>query len=222
MLGISSAGRLCEIGFVLHSGPPDAGRAAANWLRLARQPPPDWLCFAQPTPWVRPSASPNWVRFTLSSPPGPSRTPELALFVRRGSPWKVQSGKFEDSTISFSCLTLETSNLKLLPIGFVCTSIFELTTDYRLPAAAIWLCFARIFTNEAQGACPRVEPAPDLSGGGGTRSRSRAISRRELGILSVISVSLWGRGDACVARTVASRRWTKSGASLVKPDSQSP
>jgi len=39
----------------------------------------------------------------------------------------------------------------------------------------IWLCFARIFTTEAQR----------------TRSRSQAISRYELGILSVTSVSLW-------------------------------
>jgi hypothetical protein len=90
----------------------------------------------------------------------------------------------------------------------------QLTTDYRL------LPFG--FVSHESPPPRRREPAPDLSGGGGgTRSQSQTISRHELGILFAISVSLWGRGDACVARTGASRRWTKIGALLVKTAPQS-
>ena len=51
MTGISPAGRLSEIGFVLHNEPPDATRTSPNWLCLYDRPgPPGFSCLALETP----------------------------------------------------------------------------------------------------------------------------------------------------------------------------
>jgi hypothetical protein len=58
--------RTARIGFVLHNRPPDASRAAPNWVRFAHLRPPDWVRFVHFAFRSR-SAKPNWVCFAQSA-----------------------------------------------------------------------------------------------------------------------------------------------------------
>ncbi len=118
----------------LSSKPRPAG-SAGNWLCFARSAkPPNWVCLYN-GPWAPGSEGrrrrwPTQIGFVSHhrSPLVSPVLPACAHFRICGDNW-----------LCFARLAPAAARPDRREIGFVCTAVFQPTTDYRLPATAFWL-----------------------------------------------------------------------------------